>query len=371
MATAATPDLSGHAATVITASDGVTDGTREDRSGDALAERLRGAGVDDVHRTVVPDEVDDIRTAIRTAVDGGGRVVVVTGGTGLGPRDVTPEAVADVTTRTIPGFGEVMRATGRVSTPLADLSRSVAATFEQALVLAVPGSPAGAVESLDAVLGLVPHVLDLLAGETTHDPSIAHEASAATEHGAHDHAAHDHGSHDHANPAHGEPGHTHDASCDLAHGDGEQPPAGTLMAVFASPLSALLLAWGRELGYDAVLVDPRVGGDGGDHAGMRVVTTTAGADATTDIVVTDHHRDELVDLIDAALDTDARFIGLMGSKRVEPPHVAPLRERGRSADEIDRVVRPIGIDIGSKTPAEIAVSTLADLIARRRGVTTA
>lgn len=369
MANAATPDLSGRVAAVVTASDGVADGTREDRSGDALAERLRGAGVDDVHRTVVPDEVDDIRTAIRTAVDGGSRVVVVTGGTGLGPRDVTPEAVADVTTRTIPGFGEVMRATGRVSTPLADLSRSVAATFDQALVLAVPGSPSGAVESLDAVLGLVPHVLDLLAGDTAHDTATTRETHPAVDAGAHDHAAHDHGSPDRANPPHGEPGHTHDASCDLAHGDGEQPPAGTLMAVFASPLSALLLAWGRELGYETVLVDPRVDDGAADHGGMQVVATTAGADADTDIVVTDHHRDELVDLIDAALDTDARFIGLMGSARVEPPHVAPLRERGRDDEQIDRVVRPIGIDIGSKTPAEIAVSTLADLVARRRGVT--
>ncbi|MBY5163048.1 XdhC family protein [Nitriliruptoria bacterium AS10] len=145
------------------------------------------------------------------------------------------------------------------------------------------------------------------------------------------------------------------------------------MAVFASPLSALLLAWGRELGYRTVLVDPRVAERDAptapvtdeDPSPMVVAATPEAADPTTDVVVTDHHRDELVDMLDTALDTDARFIGLMGSARHEGPHVGPLRERGRTDADLDRIVRPIGFDIGSKTPAEIAVATLADLVARR------
>lgn len=357
-------------AAVVTSSDGASHGAREDRSGDALATLLAERGFDVAERRVVPDERDVLVATIEDLCASGTRLVVITGGTGLGPRDVTPEAVAELGGRVLPGFGEVMRATGRTSTPMADLSRSVAVAVDQTLVVAVPGSPRGAVESLEAVADLLPHALDLLVGDTAHadPPSDA----------GHDH---DHGEHDHrrdiGTPAHGDAGHVHDAACATAHGDADQESdeevdgAGTLMAVFASPLAALLLAWGRELGWDTVLVDPRVA-TGTDPVarrevdGMVVTASTAGADATTDVVVTDHHRDELVDLLDAALNTDARFIGLMGSARHQGPHVAPLRERGRSDDDLGRIVRPIGIDIGSRTPAEIAVSTLADLVARRR-----
>ncbi|WP_274387974.1 molybdenum cofactor synthesis domain-containing protein [Salsipaludibacter albus] len=365
-------------ATVITASDGVHHGTREDRSGDLLADLLAEAGHAPIDRRVVPDEVDDLSTAIAAACADGARLVVVTGGTGLGPRDVTPEALHAVTDRVLPGFGEVMRAVGRASTPLADLSRSVAATRGTSLVLAVPGSPSGARESVEAVLELVPHALDLLAGDTGHgdvsSPPPEHD-HAGHDHAEHDHAGHDGAAHDvAAGPDHGEPGHVHDDSCALAHGEGDDDrEVGTLMAVFASPLSALLLAWGRELGYRTVLVDPRVAERDAptapvtdeDPSPMVVAATPEAADPTTDVVVTDHHRDELVDMLDTALDTDARFIGLMGSARHEGPHVGPLRERGRTDADLDRIVRPIGFDIGSKTPAEIAVATLADLVARR------
>lgn len=379
-------DLAGHTVTVVTASDGVSHGTREDRSGDALAARLAGLGADVADRVVVVDDLETIATAVRAAADAGSRIIMVTGGTGLGPRDVTPEAIASLSERTIPGFGEVMRATGRRSTPMADLSRSVAASLGDSLVVAVPGSPTGALESLDAVVGLFPHVLDLLAGETAHatstkTPDGPSGVSPGRNHTDHDHSDHDHGDHDHSDHDHDVHGHDHGdtapqhpddaadhaAACDLAHGDGNQPPAGTLMAVFASPLSALLLAWGRELGYHPVLVDPRLDADRTDLGDVTVAATTAAANRDTDIVVTDHHRDELVDLLDGALDTPARYIGLIGSPRVAPPHADALRGRGRTEAELDRVVRPIGIDIGSKTPAEIAVSTLAELVARRHG----
>ncbi|HKJ55746.1 MAG TPA: molybdopterin-binding protein [Nitriliruptoraceae bacterium] len=381
--------LRGHAATVITSSDGVAHGTRDDASGARLADLLSGAGAIVADRVVVADEVAQIRAAITAAIDHGSRLVVITGGTGLGPRDVTPEAIAGVTGRAIPGLGEAMRAAGRRSTPMADLSRSMAATVGLALVIAVPGSPRGAVESLEAVLGLVPHILDLLAGDTEHADDIEPtDDTEPTDDGASDTTTRDadHGEtihHAHATVGtevasgaaaqsarvdHDHPDHVHGPDCDLAHGVGDQPAAGTLMAVFASPLAATLLAWGRELGYDVVLVDPqRPATDGTD--GLRVVADPGSADDATDVVVTDHHRDELADMLDVALDTPARFIGLMGTRRHEGPHVDPLRERGRGDDDLARITRPIGLDIGSRTPPEIAVATLADLIARRTGAT--
>ncbi len=369
-------------AAVITASDGVHHGSRDDRSGDVVAGVLAAAGHDPVTRRVVPDERDDLSAAIATACAHGARLVVGPGATGRGPRAVTPAPVAAVTDRVLPGFGEVMRAVGRASTPLADLSRSLAAARGDSLVLAVPGSPAGARESLEAVLDLVPHALDLLAGDTGHADPVDDARTAAAAAGHHDHADHGHADHGHADPdpggtpAHGEPGHVHDEACAVAHGDAEdEREVGTLMAVFASPLSALLLAWGRELGYRTVLVDPRVADRDAptaparddEPARMVVAATVAAADATTDVVVTDHHRDELADVLDAALGTDARFIGLMGSARHAGPHVEPLRARGRTDADLERIVRPIGFDIGSRTPAEIAVATLADLVARRNG----
>ena len=151
-------------AKVITVSDGVVDGSREDKSGSALEERLTAAGYTVVDRTVTADGVDSVADALRSACDGFAGLVVTTGGTGFGPRDLTPEGTLAVVDRQAPGLAEAMR----LVSPLGRLSRAGAGTVGRALVLNTPGSTKGCVETLDAVLDVVPHALELLAGERPH-----------------------------------------------------------------------------------------------------------------------------------------------------------------------------------------------------------
>jgi xanthine/CO dehydrogenase XdhC/CoxF family maturation factor len=187
-----------------------------------------------------------------------------------------------------------------------------------------------------------------------------------------------------------------DPNCDVAHGKAPLPVSTrTLVAVFASPVARFLLCYARDAGYRPVLVDPGAGllagRDGADHGaghdaaehhgpgpevldalaaldGLTTVSALDGlADEATDVVVTDHHRPELGAVLRDALASPARWVGILGNPRHPAPHIPALAALGVPDEQIARVHRPIGLNIGSRTPAEIALATMAGLIADRNG----
>jgi xanthine/CO dehydrogenase XdhC/CoxF family maturation factor len=165
-----------------------------------------------------------------------------------------------------------------------------------------------------------------------------------------------------------------DAACLTAHGGGDDAASrGLLVAVFAGQVAHELLLIGARLGYSIALIDPladKVQSASNAIPGLTGATAVDQVDTideNTDVVMTDHHRDELGPLLSDLLATDARWIGLMGNPRHEGPHVEALRRLGHDDAEIARIHRPIGLNIGSRTPAEIAVATLAGLLADRAG----
>jgi molybdenum cofactor synthesis domain-containing protein len=165
-------------AAVLTISDSVHAGTRVDRSGPAVRQRLEELGWRVSIVQVLPDEAVEISRRLASLADERHvSAIFTTGGTGVSARDVTPEATRIVIEKEIPGLGELMRAKGRESTPLAALSRAVAGTRGTVLIVNLPGSPKGAVESLDAIVNLAPHILELLHGQTEHSTAAERVAS--------------------------------------------------------------------------------------------------------------------------------------------------------------------------------------------------
>jgi molybdenum cofactor synthesis domain-containing protein len=166
--------VSQRSALVLTASDRSAAGLRDDASGAAVAERLGALGFT-IERVVVADDQTTIEEALRTAAEQHA-LIVTTGGTGLTLRDVTPQATLAVIDYEVPGMAEAMRAEGRRHTPMADLSRAVAGVIGRSLVINLPGSPKGAMESLEAVVPVLDHALETLAGP--HDHGAAADGSA-------------------------------------------------------------------------------------------------------------------------------------------------------------------------------------------------
>lgn len=154
---------------ILTISDSGAAGQRADASGPAVAQRCTAQGWQVLHREILPDEAATITEKLRGLADSGQMdVILTTGGTGIAARDATPEATRAVIEKELPGLGELMRAEGLRHTRRAVLSRAVAGARGRCLIVNLPGSPKGAVESLDAILGLVPHIVELLQGRTSH-----------------------------------------------------------------------------------------------------------------------------------------------------------------------------------------------------------
>jgi xanthine/CO dehydrogenase XdhC/CoxF family maturation factor len=165
--------------------------------------------------------------------------------------------------------------------------------------------------------------------------------------------------------------HSHDANddpaCAMAHGELSAPTGDRrLVAVFASPVAHELTHFAAHVGYDVLILEPDVNRA---PAGVPHVRDVEAAllDPDTDVVVTDHDRAELGDVLASVLERQPRWVGVMGSPRHTAPHVAALSDRGVDDEDIARVHRPIGLDIGSRMPAEIAVATVAGLLADRNG----
>jgi molybdenum cofactor synthesis domain-containing protein len=154
-------------AKVLTVSDGVSAGTREDLGGRALVERLERAGFEMVEHRIISDGIEEVANALSYMAYGFNGVIVTTGGTGFGPRDLTPEATKRVIDRSAPGLAEAMRAVN----PLGRLARGIAGVRGQSLILNTPGNPNGAVEMLEAVIDVLPHAVPLMAGISDKHPT--------------------------------------------------------------------------------------------------------------------------------------------------------------------------------------------------------
>jgi molybdopterin adenylyltransferase len=395
----------GTRAAVVTVSDGVTDGTREDASGDAAAALLREAGFDVSSRRVIPDERPEIEAALRELAAANG-LVVTTGGTGFGPRDVTPEATRAVLEREAPGVAELMRASGLAQTPMAALSRGVAGAVGSALILNLPGSPKGVRESLAAVLPVIPHAVELLGGATGAHPGVAAddrgplrstaatsgpwvEAKAVRVIGAPPCAV---GNQMAIVPGGEVRGTLGCAEFDAAavaaaaeiqaagapevrtfhHEEGDvevylepHAPAPRVLVVSATDVARSLRAEMERQGRRVLLVESRR---------ERLVPTDepsvgtldeAGPGPGDEVVFTDHDAQGIADMLARLLRSPVRFVGVMGSRRHVAHYVEDLRSRGFTDEDLGRIRSPLGLDLGGHRPEEIALSIAAGLVAAR------
>ena len=404
-------------AAVVTVSDGVSRGTRMDASGDLAEEMLLAAGFDVADRSVVPDERPQIEERLRELVGMGFPLVVTTGGTGFGLRDVTPEATLAVIEREGPGLTELMRRAGLEKTPMAALSRAVAGTRGRTLILNLPGSPKGVRESLEAVLPVVTHAVELLAGFTgahptghpspgeTFEARIARsealpevppvprvEVVAVRVDGAPPCRV---GNRMTIVPGGSVFGTLGCAEFDAAaatdavtiselgepqtrtyrHELGSvevylepHPPARRLVLVSATDVARALRRHATRLGYETEMVEPRQERWAEeDREGPGGVGTAIGRplDDRTDVVFTDHDAPGVTDLLAQVLRSRAAFIGVMGSRSHVGPYLEELRAMGFSDEALGRIRSPVGLDLGGRTSEEIAISIAAGLVAAR------
>jgi molybdopterin adenylyltransferase len=418
-------------AAVLTVSDGVSNGVREDASGRAVRAVLEEAGFDVARHEVVPDERKRIERILRELTDEV-PLVVSTGGTGFGPRDVTPEATRAIIDREAPGLAEAMRAAGRDDTPFAALSRGVAGTRGNALVLNLPGSERGAVDSLRAVLAALPHAVRLLSGDTVHGPS---DARTADDRLGHTHETQPDARASGSGSVEGELAARRSAREDVVVAtairiEGDPPCrvgqkmvlgaggalAGTLgcaefdeaaiadapgvlasgtpatrtythdlgtVEVFleptvrrprlilfsATPIARAIRRWSAELGFDPLLVESRAERLTAEDRAMASAANIdkLEIDEDTMAVHTDHDAPGVAESVATLLRSPAAFIGVIGSRRHVGPHVERLRAMGFDDDDLARIRTPVGLDIGARSAEEIALAMVAGLVAARHG----